>query len=374
MILVLRCQLRNLIRALLLTSVVSSYQCFSIDFGVKTGYYYYENENLNEAYIYLSSDYVYKKGSVKFTSELNAYYSFDNTENSYFDIQELSLSKKTDHLFFKVGAFVETWGVSDSSKILDIFTTNNLSNDLFNSEPVAQYTFKLDWANESFNTAYYYNPLLVTDRFNPIIDTVLDHDNTVNDDSHIIRISSNNLNNLDINFTYLNGLDRNFIVGFDSSTQSLESRYLRNQLWGLSLVYETAFITKLEFLHDAQHSNNSALLGFEFNDNWLFKDYNSTFSLEYSYKDKLTGSISDFFDNDIFIGNSVLFDNLSELTTGISYDVETGDKIFSLEYQKELNDYFRLSINLKKVQQKNANPLFDFEGFSHLTVSINYDF
>jgi hypothetical protein len=188
---------------------------------------------------------------------------------------------------------------------------------------------------------------------------------------------SHTLGDWDLAVSGFNGTSRepNFIPNRNNT--NLQPYYERISQAGLEAQYTTGpWLWKLEgIVREGQGKTFAAAVGgFEYTAYQLF-DTQTDLGLiaEYLYDDRDSRAPVTPFDNDLFVGTRLGFNDTQDtsLLVGGIIDLETGSTSLRLEGQRRLGQDFQLEIAAQFFSNiDGADPLASFERDSHLTFRI----
>ncbi|KAA3633094.1 MAG: hypothetical protein DWQ08_02350 [Proteobacteria bacterium] len=141
-----------------------------------------------------------------------------------------------------------------------------------------------------------------------------------------------------------------------------------------------AWLFKLEAVRrdfDDRQDHTAAVGGFEYTRYSVFDSRIDTgFLAEYLY-DSRSKPAEDPFDDDVFLGLRVAFNDVrdSELLAGVIVDRDNGSRLFSLEASRRIADHWRLTVEARVFSSAPPeDPLYDFRRDDYVEFTFGYYF
>ncbi|MFQ3243621.1 MAG: hypothetical protein ACI9SP_000239 [Arenicella sp.] len=355
------------------------------------------------------------KSSISF--ELYGRYDSQDEERNLVDIRQLKWQKNFDNFDITLGYDVIYWGVAESQQLVNVVNQTDAAEGI-NVErklgqPLLGINYISDWGNFEF-----YSLLGFQERSLPGPDGRLGGIVTVDSDRALFESNkgddhvdfaarwSSHYNGVDIGVSYFSGTSREPDLIFDTSAVIEEiddilliPKYNQVDSYSIDAQYISAgFLWKLEWIKrdfKQQADYNALTLGLEYTQVGVFGT-RSDFGwvAEYLYDDRGDSAPNAAFESDLFLALRWVQNNLdnNEALFGLIYDPDSGEKVFSLEYQFSLTDSIKIEIEgllfeggqapafeltevLNALQQPDPdNRLFFIQNDDFLGIKLRYYF
>ena len=333
--------------------------------------------------------------NINFISE--PYYRYDNhdKERSLFDFKENYLVVFGDSYEIKTGIGEVFWGITESKNLVDIINVYD-STDGDQKAKLGQSLISYSYFTEKIGVFdVYYLPFFskssqIGKRGRLRLSKPIENYNTIYEGGAGEKVPSwamkwaKNVGNSDFSVQAFRGNSResSTIPLLENGVLKYFSGYERiSQLGTYIQTIMGPYIFKMETIrrNGQKNANNdrenyySYTIGMEYLINRLFeKIWDITFFIEYNNDDRNNDS-TDILQNDIFLASTLLMNNVNgtELTTGITLDLDGGGDTANLELSTRITDNYRFTgIYQIYWSTNNKDILYNFRRDNYLGLKL----
>jgi hypothetical protein len=358
---------------------------------------------------------------LNFTTSLSGKVDGSDNRNSYFNINEI-YARFTGPFYSRVhiGAKTYIWSKMEAFHPLNIVNSRIIDSDIEDFEKKGEPSIVFENDTILGNIKAYYFPYFIkpfypsknnriTNGVRPV-DTYVVYNSEINkeyrqdqfglsldkqfDDFELFLFV---MSHVDRNSPILGWHEWNTLFGNNIPEGSLGAYYHKTLDYGLGGTFffgEHTF--KLEMVHNNYDDNQTLFLqtsglvniqdrttvavGHEYIYAWE-NGYESTFFTEYEYVfgNDITDANKGIFQNDIFIGHRLSFNDIQskELQLGFFYDLERDSEwMLLVTYQQRLNDFWMLKMNYRSFNYSEEDNLglYILDGDDEVTISLKRSF
>jgi len=319
---------------------------------------------------------------------------YADEERSHFDFREFVFYSNMGDWEVKAGIGKVFWGVTESQHLVDIINQTDAIESIDGEDklgqPLVNATFIKDWGNIDIFVLPYFRTRTFAGiegrlRTQPYIDSNNELYESDKKEKHIdyaIRYS-HTIDDWDLGLSHFYGTSRSpeFIPGLDGNGQPVLTPiyYLLHQTGiDLQLVYDD-WLWKLEAVHKRSNSQkyNAYTFGFEYT---LVGIQESNLDLglisEYLYDTRGQQATSPF-QRDVMLGARLNFNDTqsSEILLGMIVDLDSNERLYSLEAATRLNDNLKLEIEARVFSNTGTSSVFyNLRNDDHIKVELQYYF
>lgn len=299
----------------------------------------------------------------------------EDEERSHVDIREAYWTHVADGWEMRLGVSKVFWGVTESRHLVDIINQTDLVENIDAEDKLGQPMLKLGVEREWGNLDFFWLPYF-RERTFPGKDGRLNSlPFPVDTDKPRFESSAENwhsdfavryavtIDNLDLALSHFSGTSRNPYLEFNGSftEPAFVPVYRQIDQTGLELQYIVdAWLLKFEGITSSgvNQRYSAAVFGFEYTQVGIFDSFADLgWIVEYLFDDRRNQTdpakiAQHSFERDVFLGWRYAFNDMdsSEILTGVIYDPETEESLFSLEYSQRLANDLKLFVELRAFQ------------------------
>jgi len=346
----------------------------------------------NDAYSLIAQPEIrYKSGKHKIT--FVAYLREDSVddERSHADVRELHWSVIGSDWEGLIGINKVFWGVMESRHLVDIINQTDLVDDIDGEEKLGQamlnYTNLHDWGSlDVYALVGFRERSFAGESGRLRTARVVDSNQAVYEssrqDKHIDAVIrySHALDDWDFAAYYFYGTSREPRFVVNNSADVVAVYDIINQL-GVDVQYTLdAWLGKLETLYREGQGNSFLALsaGFEYTYyQILSNDHNVDLGLlfEYHYDGRDRTAAPSIYDNDIFIGMRLAFNDVdnTSLLAGVTVDSSSHDRFYNIEASRRFSDHINAELKIRIFSHAKDNTLISFiEQDDYIQFLIRY--
>ncbi|MEO1658499.1 MAG: hypothetical protein AAFR65_12320 [Pseudomonadota bacterium] len=310
----------------------------------------------------------------------------EDSERTYADIRELSVSQRWGDWDVLVGVSQVFWGVAESRNVVDVINQFDTIEDFDQGEKLGQPMVRVSKRTGLGTFEAYYLPFFREQlfpgedgrlRFDPVVDTgntTFERDNEEWAGDVAARYS-NVFGNFDVGLHAFHGTSRTPFLAPNEEGSALNPFYQELTQGGADIQYtQGPWLLKFEGTGVSVGGDTffSSVSGFEYT---FFDVKRSGIDVgiigEYLYDDRdFTLAPFNVFENDVFAGTRITFNDAqdTEILAGAIVDTETGSVIMSAEFQRRIGANMLLEVEGRYFEGSDDPLVEPFTDDSHLTL------
>jgi len=300
----------------------------------------------------------------------------NDSERSHLDIREAAWTHVGDEWELKAGITKVFWGVTESRHLVDVINQSDVVENLDGEDklgqPMTKLSFEKDWGTVDLFWLPYFR-----ERTFPALDGRLGLPLEVDVDHAVYQSSAEAWHNdfafryahyiddLDFAISHFSGTSRDPVMAFNNSFTDPKfiPTYLTVDQTGLEIQYlYEDWILKFEGITNSGvgHRYSAAVFGFEYTQVGVFESRADLgWILEYLFDDRKKAAPHSF-ERDVFAGWRYAFNDAdsSEILTGIIYDPQTNERVYSFEANKRIANDLKIILEARVFDgaDTNENP------------------
>jgi len=314
----------------------------------------------------------------------------DDDEREHADIREAYWGYESDHWDLRAGVAKVFWGVTESRHLVDVINQTDLVEDIDQEAKLGQAMLNVNWRLDFGRLELYYLPMFRERTFpgavgrlrSPLpVDTGLteyEHPEGDRHDDIAVRFS-HYVGDVDFGIYAFDGTSREpaFVPAPDGSR--LLPIYEQMQQVGIDVQYtRDAWLWKLEAIRRNTRSDTFAAFvgGFEYT---LFGIGGHSADLgiisEYLYDDRGADAPPTPFDDDVFIGARLAFNDASDTSVlvGAVVDTLTHERFVNLEAERRFGANLVAELRLRAISNaKPASALYPLGQDDYLELKLSW--
>ncbi len=334
----------------------------------------------------------FEDGNTQFVFEPLARWDSQDQERDHVDIRELNVLRAQGNWEVQAGIGKEFWGVTESNHLVDVINQTDALEGLDGEDKLGQPMLRLSRVFEQSTLSAYVLPgfreqafLGPDSRFYLGIDVDEDQATFESDDgdNHIdyaLRLNGY-LGQLDYGLSWFDGTTRQAsLLPINDMATRFAPYYAQMQQVSIDLQYiSEAWLWKLEALHNSNSNSsyNAAVGGFEYTFYGLKDGLVDLGVLVELHKDSRADAGTVNFQNDLFIGSRLAFNDAesSELLVGGFVDLDDDSTSFRIEGTRRVLGDAKLSIEAQIFASvAPTNIAYGFRDNDYLKVELQFYF
>jgi hypothetical protein len=356
-----------------------------------------------------------------------ARYDSSDANRTHFDIRELSWVHILEHFESKIGIRREFWGVTEFQHLVDVINQKDYLEGYTNEQKLGQPMVNFSWVQSWGSLDFYWLPYFRERSFSALngrptigINVITDNQLIANSDglSQISRHRdwalrwNHSFSNYDLAIHWFEGIDKspkllpysnksiappylfpmnnsalnhNQMLNDNKSVNTIQTQvaywiphYSTMKQMGLELqINNDETLLKLEWIYKKKNNEHYWALqtGIEYTHYALFETaIDFSWLIEYAYDQRQKKADSSF-QNDLFIGNRIAFNNVdsTEILWGFRYDVDFDSIYFLIEAHQRITNNITLSLDAYFFSPNKEDVFFySLRQDDHLQFTLQY--
>ena len=287
----------------------------------------------------------------------------EDSERTHLDLHEFIWQKSTDDWELKVGVGKVFWGVTESQHLVDIINQTDLVENSDTEDKLGQPMINLSLFNEWGTVELFILPYFRERTFPGkdgrlrsqfVVDTDHAQYESSAEQGHLDAAVrwSHSLGDWDIGLSHFYGTSREPIFEFNPVNFKLTPYYEIIHQTGLDIQMTTeSWLWKLEMIR--RHSDSNTFTALTGGLEYTFYDVAESgidvgLIAEYLFDDRDNALLTPF-ENDLMIGSRLAWNDeqSTELLFGIIQDLDTDDRMWSVEASRRLGDRWKASLEAR---------------------------
>lgn len=316
--------------------------------------------------------------------------SSDQNKNSI-DIRTASFSRTWEKMHIKMGIDKVFWGKMEAHNLVDII---NQSDEIANAGRNQKEKYGQPMVNIGYRSSFgkvdvFWLPWLRERKYPGIkgrlrTEWLVDNDNPIKQGNPLADFAlryENSVGAWDMGFSYFNGTSREPRLIPNVGNTTLIPHYDKINRAGLDIQYTTEnAILKTEAILEQGNVDSF----YAYSVGWEYPVYgiqntDSDFTMlgEYYYDNRNPNAPKTIFQNDLFIGTRLEFNDVGSTTfeAGVIYDLIVNEKIFSAKLTKRMNSTLVLEagfINYLDIDEEGTLGSFSNDSYFYLDTRIHF--